>query len=51
MTPDNIPDMTGEQMEQYLGFANDFCGISVTGHGAIASYPTMEEMKKRKQTM
>lgn len=51
VTPDNIPDMTGEQMEQYLGFANDFCGISVTGHGAIASYPTMEEMKKRKQTM
>ena len=49
VTPDDISRVTGEQMEQYLSFANDFCGISVTGHGAIASYPTMEEMRNRRK--
>lgn len=31
-----------------LCFANKFCGISVTKKGAIASYPTLDEMQKNK---
>lgn len=41
-----LNDLTPEQMERYLAFANKFCGKSVMGHGAIASYPTLEEMKE-----
>ena len=32
------------KLEEYLAFANRFCGISVTRHGAIASYPKLDEM-------
>lgn len=46
VTAKNLSQITGEQMESHLKFANAFCGISVTRHGAIASYPTMEEMKE-----
>ena len=42
--PDPNP-LTEEQMKRYLAFANRFCGKSVMGHGAIASYPSREEMK------
>ena len=45
VTADSLAQVTGEKMAKYLEFANAFCGISVTKHGAIASYPTMEEMK------
>ncbi|MEH2931671.1 carbohydrate kinase [Candidatus Ventrimonas sp. KK005] len=45
ITPSGLDTLTKEQMERYLTFANKFCGKSVMGHGAIASYPTMEEMK------
>ena len=45
VTAENLSEVTGEKMTEYLEFANAFCGISVTKHGAIASYPTMEEMK------
>lgn len=45
VTPSSLNDLTEEQMERYLTFADKFCGRSVMGHGAIASYPTMEEMK------
>lgn len=41
---DTLDSLTAEQMERYLAFANKFCGKSVMGHGAIASYPTLEEM-------
>ncbi len=44
VTADSLGQVTGEKMAEYLEFANRFCGISVTKHGAIASYPTMEEM-------
>lgn len=49
VTTDMLGQVTGEKMTEYLEFANRFCGISVTKHGAIASYPTMEEMKAGKQ--
>lgn len=49
VTADILEQVTGEKMADYLEFANRFCGISVTKHGAIASYPTMEEMKAGKQ--
>lgn len=42
---DNLSDLPAEKMEEYLAFANKFCGISVTKHGAIASYPSLEEME------
>lgn len=46
VTAENLSEVKGEQMEEYLKFANAFCGISVTKHGAIASYPTMAEMEE-----
>lgn len=36
--------LTPDQMTKYLEFANRFCAKSVMKHGAIASYPTVEEM-------
>lgn len=45
ITADALDEMTEEQMKRYLAFANRFCGKSVMGHGAIASYPSGEEMK------
>ncbi len=45
VTADNIESLTQEKMEEYLAFANKFSGISVTKAGAIASYPTLEEME------
>lgn len=42
----DLSALTAEQMEGYLTFANRFCAKSVMKHGAIASYPTMEEMKE-----
>ncbi len=46
VTAESLTEIKGERMAEYLQFANTFCGISVTKHGAIASYPTMEEMKE-----
>ncbi len=40
-----LDSLKPEQMESYLAFANRFCAKSVMKHGAIASYPTMEEME------
>ena len=45
LTAAQLDSLTREQMERYLTFANRFCARSVMGHGAIASYPTMEEME------
>lgn len=42
---ENISELTEEQMAEYLTFANKFSGHSVQKPGAIASYPTKEEMK------
>lgn len=42
----DLSALTTEQMEGYLTFANRFCAKSVMKHGAIASYPAMEEMRE-----
>lgn len=47
VTVPGLSELTEEKMHEYLTFANAFCGHSVMEHGAIASYPTMEEMRKR----
>lgn len=41
---DNIEDVTAEKMEEYLKFSNKFCGYSVQRKGAIASYPTINDL-------
>lgn len=45
VTAENMAELSKEKMEEYMTFANKFCGISVTKPGAIASYPSLEEMK------
>ena len=40
----DISELTETQMAEYLAFANKFSGYSVQKPGAIASYPTKEEM-------
>lgn len=49
ITADGLETLSERQMETYLNFANRFCGISVTRHGAIASYPERAEMNARYQ--
>lgn len=39
-----LSTVTAESLNKWLAFSNRFCGISVQGHGAIASYPTLNEM-------
>jgi fructokinase len=46
ITADTLADLKAEELEAFLKFSNRFCGISVTKNGAIASYPTMEEIKE-----
>lgn len=41
---DNLEDVTAEKMEEYLAFSNKFCGYSVQRKGAIASYPTKNDL-------
>ncbi len=45
---DGFKTLTASQLEKCLAFANFFCAISVQKHGAIASYPTPEEMRAYK---
>ncbi len=42
----NLQQVSKEQLEKALAFSNAFCGISVQKAGAIASYPTREEVEK-----
>ena len=42
---EQINILTEEQLKTYLDLSNKFCSISVTKEGAIASYPTMEELR------
>ena len=44
-TRDGLNSLTAQQLRECLAFANAFCAISVQKHGAIASYPTPEEMQ------
>lgn len=41
-----LKDISKESLSECLAFANKFCAISVQRKGAIASYPTEEEMQK-----
>lgn len=42
---EQINILTEEQLKTYLDLSNKFCSISVIKEGAIASYPTMEELR------
>ena len=42
---EQINILTEEQLKTYLDLSNKFFSISVTKEGAIASYPTMEELR------
>ena len=44
VTTETIEELSEDKLEEYLKFANAFCGISVQKKGAIPSYPTLEEM-------
>ncbi|MDD3415438.1 MAG: carbohydrate kinase [Lachnospiraceae bacterium] len=41
----NLDALTAEQMEAFLDFSSKYCSKSVLKAGAIASYPTRNEMK------
>lgn len=41
----NMDEVSSQEMEVYLDFANRFSALSVQKKGAIASYPTMVEME------
>ena len=41
---EGLTHLTGAQLQSCLAFANKFCAFSVQHHGAIASYPTAEQM-------
>lgn len=45
VTKATVADVTAEQMKRYLDFSNKYCSLSVQKSGAIASYPTRDEMK------
>lgn len=47
VTKDTLCKLTPEQLTAYLEFSNAYCSESVKKAGAIASYPTMEQMKHR----
>ena len=42
---DALAQLSGAQLQACLAFANKFCAFSVQHHGAIASYPTAEQMQ------
>ena len=44
VTADKLEKLSRRKLEEYLAFSNRFCGISVQSAGAIASYPTLEQM-------
>lgn len=43
---DELSGLTENILKKYLDFSNQFCGISIGRHGAIASYPTLEEIQE-----
>ncbi len=45
VTVDELEALSAAKLEEYLKFANAFCGISVQKKGAIPSYPTLAEME------
>lgn len=43
---EQLPEMTEEQLLECIEFANKFCAMSVQKKGAIASYPSVDEMRE-----
>ncbi|MCF0109536.1 MAG: carbohydrate kinase [Erysipelotrichaceae bacterium] len=41
----DLSSLSADRLQEYLEFSNRYCGISVQKHGALASYPSLEEMK------
>ena len=45
VTAAELPKLSRKRLTEYLIFSNRFCAISVQHHGAIDSYPTLEQME------
>ncbi|BBF43368.1 fructokinase [Lachnospiraceae bacterium KM106-2] len=45
ITPASLETISDKQLEDCLTFSNEYCAKSVMKKGAIASYPTMNEMR------
>ena len=45
VTAAELPKLSRKRLTEYLAFSNRFCAISVQRHGALDSYPTLEQMK------
>ena len=45
MTAAELSKLSRKRLTEYLTFSSRFCAISVQRHGAIDSYPTLEQMK------
>ena len=45
VTAAELPKLSRKRLTEYLAFSNRFCAISVQHHGAIDSYPTLEQME------
>ena len=46
VTAAELPKLSRKRLTEYLAFSNRFCAISVQHHGAIDSYPTLEQMEQ-----
>ena len=46
LRPFRVARLTENELIESLNFANRFCALSVQKKGAIASYPTLDEMQK-----
>lgn len=46
MTSETLSNLSQQKAVEYMDFSNAYCAYSVQGKGAIASYATMEDMKK-----
>ena len=46
VTAAELPKLSRKRLTEYLAFSNRFCAISVQHHGALDSYPTLEQMKQ-----
>lgn len=42
----DLPNLSQEQLLKFLRFSNLYCAKSIQSKGAIASYPTLEEMEE-----
>lgn len=46
VTAETLSEISEQKAIEYMNFSNAYCAYSVQGKGAIASYATMEDMKK-----